>query len=180
MSFIREYSRKIRAHLALNNYPQIALDYIRDKKVAPILVFVFLLYLLVVYKLFTFPIFSGGGFLIYYSFLVTGYIVSRFVLAYFYSAENIADPNYLPTITFVTPAKNEKDNIGHTLRAMLRSDYPREKGLSDWNYRRMAQSDVSRHEMHLWRRPGAHEFLIEERIRRDIQRRSIRADRRPG
>ncbi len=102
-------------------------NYIGTRNIAPGLFFLFLIYLLVIYKAATLAVLNEGTILLSYSFLVVIYIISRFVLSYFYDAEAIADRAYTPTITFVTPAKNEAENIGHTLRAMLLTEYPKAK-----------------------------------------------------
>lgn len=64
-----------------------------------------------------------------YSILVSAYILSRFLLAYFYVPREtvIADAAHRPFVTFVTPAKDEGYNIATTLRAMANSDYPKDK-----------------------------------------------------
>jgi hyaluronan synthase len=61
-----------------------------------------------------------------YSIVITSYIFSRFILAYFHR-EIPYDPAYEPSVTFVVPAKNEEDNIIETLRRFAEVDYPKEK-----------------------------------------------------
>ena len=61
-----------------------------------------------------------------YSWLITGYILSRFLLAYFHRSIPV-DPDYEPTVSFVVPAKNEGDNIAETLRCFYRANYPKHK-----------------------------------------------------
>ena len=61
-----------------------------------------------------------------YSFLITVYILSRFVLAYFHLSIP-ANMNYTPSISFVVPAKNEGDNIAKTLEQFGLVNYPFEK-----------------------------------------------------
>jgi len=91
------------------------------------LLFIFLVYVVLLVKFVTFKSLQNSLIFGIYSIMVSIYILSRFLLAYFYSPVDNADPNYIPTVTFVTPAKDEEDNIGKTLRAILNSNYP--KGL---------------------------------------------------
>lgn len=61
-----------------------------------------------------------------YSITITGYIFSRFFLAFFHRTVYFSQ-DYEPTITFVVPAKNEEDNIRQTLQRFAEVDYPGEK-----------------------------------------------------
>jgi hyaluronan synthase len=67
-----------------------------------------------------------GTFFIVYSILIGGYILSRFLLAYFHKSMPF-NPTYEPTVTFVVPAKNEGDNIYETLNKFWQVNYPLEK-----------------------------------------------------
>lgn len=60
-----------------------------------------------------------------YSIVVTAYILSRFVLAWFYRPRpaELADAD-LPSVTIVVPAMNEEQDIAETLRRCLTVDYP--------------------------------------------------------
>lgn len=60
-----------------------------------------------------------------YSIVVTSYILSRFLLAWFYRPRPpaLADAD-LPSVTIVVPAMNEEEVIATTLRRCLEVDYP--------------------------------------------------------
>ena len=61
-----------------------------------------------------------------YSILITVYILSRFLLAYFQRSLPY-DKSYEPSVTFVVPAKNEEDNIAQTIWRFAEVHYPLEK-----------------------------------------------------
>ncbi len=88
--------------------------------------FFFVIYLILVLKTVTYRSLYDNIFFGFYSILVTTYILSRFLLAYFHKPVR-HDPNYEPTVTFVVPAKNEEDNIAETIRRFSGVDYPKEK-----------------------------------------------------
>jgi hyaluronan synthase len=84
------------------------------------------IYVIIVLKVLTYRSIPTDLFFGFYGILVTTYILSRFVLAYFhYSPEY--DDTYEPTVSFVVPAKNEGDNIVETIRRFGVADYPHEK-----------------------------------------------------
>jgi hyaluronan synthase len=60
-----------------------------------------------------------------YSLLISGYILSRFVLSQFYVPPR--DTGYRPSVTVVIACKNEEESIGRTIDCIHESDYPREK-----------------------------------------------------
>jgi hyaluronan synthase len=60
-----------------------------------------------------------------YSLTVTGYIISRFLLSFFYRPPK--DTGFTPTISFVIPVKNDEHMIGQTISRCFSADYPREK-----------------------------------------------------
>ena len=60
-----------------------------------------------------------------YSLTVTGYILSRFLLALFYRPPK--DTGVEPTVSFVIPVKDDGDMIGRTIERCLEVDYPKEK-----------------------------------------------------
>lgn len=60
-----------------------------------------------------------------YGLLISFYILSRFVLSYFYKPPR--DVGYLPSVTVIIACKNEEDSIGRTLDAVYQSDYPRDR-----------------------------------------------------
>lgn len=99
--------------------------YLRELKINLWIVFVALVYVVLVIKLTTLWEIEHVWFFGIYSLLTSLYILSRFGLAYFYNPQITASSNYFPTVSFITPAKNEEDYIAATLRAMLRTDYPK-------------------------------------------------------
>ena len=60
-----------------------------------------------------------------YSILVTLYILSRVVIAAFYSPP--ADSGYRPPVTVVVACKNEEKSIGRTIECICQSDYPQDR-----------------------------------------------------
>lgn len=60
-----------------------------------------------------------------YSLTVTGYILSRFLLALFYRPPK--DTGFRPTVSFVIPVKDDEDMIGRTIDRCFDVDYPKEK-----------------------------------------------------
>jgi len=91
----------------------------------PIFMFFFVVYLIIVLKVATASTIIDHQFFGIYSFLITTYILSRFLLSYFHIMPR-ADPAYRPSITFVVPAKNEEDNIRETILKFSQVDYPSE------------------------------------------------------
>lgn len=88
--------------------------------------FFFLIYIILLIKALTIGSGDHNIFFFVYSITVTVYILSRFLLAYFYKTYEY-DPSYVPSVSFVIPAKNEEDNIGQTLRCCALVNYPQEK-----------------------------------------------------
>jgi len=60
-----------------------------------------------------------------YSLFIGVFILSRFVLAVFYSPP--PDKGFLPTITIIIACKNEEDSIRKTIDCVYRSDYPEDR-----------------------------------------------------
>ena len=60
-----------------------------------------------------------------YGLLISGYILSRVVLACFYAPPR--DAGWTPEITVALACKNEEDSIGRTLACVYASDYPPDK-----------------------------------------------------
>src|SRR6266704_1379290 len=58
-----------------------------------------------------------------YSILVTSYILARFGLAGLYKPPKVTE-NYTPSVSVVIPVFNEEDEIEHTVKTWLDSDYP--------------------------------------------------------
>ncbi len=108
------------------------------------LVFFLIIYVILLVKIGTGSYLNDNIFFRVYSVVITGYIFSRFVLAYMHKGVAI-DPTYEPSITFVVPAKNEEDNIAETLKRFAEVDYPKEKievvaindGSTDGTYEQM-------------------------------------------
>lgn len=84
------------------------------------------IYVILLLKVITFHSFYDHLFFGFYSILITSYILSRFIFAYF-KKPVAADLAYQPSVTFVVPAKNEEENIAETIRRFGRINYPREK-----------------------------------------------------
>jgi hyaluronan synthase len=89
------------------------------------------LFIIVVYSILLVKILNGhtlrdGYFFTFYSFAVTIYIFSRFVLSHFHKSYEV-DENYLPSVSFVVPAKNEGPSIRKTLTLFAEVDYPMDK-----------------------------------------------------
>lgn len=85
-----------------------------------------IIYVIIVLKVLTYRSIPTDLFFGFYGILVTGYILSRFILAYFHYSPKY-DENYEPTVSFVVPAKNEEDNIAETIRRFGEVEYPFEK-----------------------------------------------------
>ncbi len=60
-----------------------------------------------------------------YSFTVTGYILSRFLLAMFYRPPK--DIGFEPSVSIVIPVKDDGEMIGQTISRCFESDYPKNK-----------------------------------------------------
>ena len=88
--------------------------------------FFLVIYTILLLKVITYHTIYDHVFFGFYSILITTYILSRFLLAYFHKQVDF-DPSYQPTVTFVVPAKNEEDNIAQTLQRFAEVDYPMEK-----------------------------------------------------
>jgi hyaluronan synthase len=88
--------------------------------------FFFIIYLIIMIKAVSWQSLDDHLFFSFYSLMITVYIFSRFILSYFHRKEHV-NTNYVPTISFVVPAKNEGDNIAETLRCFYRSNYPKDK-----------------------------------------------------
>lgn len=84
------------------------------------------IYVILLLKVITYKSLSADVFFGIYSILITTYILSRFLLAFFHR-KVLEDSSCEPTIAFVVPAKNEGDNIHKTLMRFAEVDYPKEK-----------------------------------------------------
>lgn len=87
--------------------------------------FFFVIYIIILAKIVHSP-FQSNWFFGGYSVMITAFILSRFLLAYFHKSAEY-DKSYQPTVTFVVPAKNEEDNIAETIRRFAKVNYPKEK-----------------------------------------------------
>lgn len=80
-----------------------------------------------------------------YGFVVTGYILSRFLIAAFYRPPRFV--GHRPSVSVVVAAKNEERAIADTLEAIFASDYPRDRleviavddGSTDGTHREMTR-----------------------------------------
>ncbi len=74
---------------------------------------------------------TDDWFFVLYSFAVTGYVLSRLLIAYFYKPQIASEDAYtlenLPTATFGIPCLNEEENIRETIVRIAASDYPKDK-----------------------------------------------------
>jgi hyaluronan synthase len=89
-------------------------------------IFFLVIYVILVLKALSYNVLLENWFFDIYSLLITTYIFSRFLLAYFHKPVYVK-PGYEPTVTFVVPAKNEGGNIAETIRRFSKVDYPMEK-----------------------------------------------------
>ncbi len=94
-------------------------------------VFFALVYLVVLIKIATIKELNNNLIFASYSILVSFYILSRFILAFFYTPKPKEFEKsyglYEPTVSFSVPSKNEGDNIYETIMRMVASEYPKEK-----------------------------------------------------
>ncbi|MCL4529786.1 MAG: glycosyltransferase family 2 protein [Chloroflexi bacterium] len=103
-----------------------------------------ILYVIILLKVITYRTIPNDLFFGFYGILITAYILSRFLFAYFHRSPSY-DESYEPTVTFVVPAKDEEDNIVETIRRFGEVEYPPEKievvavddGSTDRTYERM-------------------------------------------
>lgn len=87
-----------------------------------------LVYLVLLIKFITIQNLGGAVWFKIYSLSISFYILSRFLLAYFYETDNPEyNKFYEPTVSFGVPAKNEEKHIRQTLVRIAKSDYPKEK-----------------------------------------------------
>jgi len=91
-------------------------------------IFYILVYIVLVIKLVTITRIDTGLFFRIYSVVVSAYILSRFVIAYFYDHNHPKyNVHYEPTVAFGVPSKNEGENIYETILRIANTDYPRDK-----------------------------------------------------
>lgn len=103
-------------------------NFFADKKINEWVIFYLLIYIVLLVKFITLKEMDNGAFFGIYSVAVSFYILSRFLLAYFYEPSHIKlNKNYEPTISFCIPAKNEERVIGETIMKAANSYYPKNK-----------------------------------------------------
>jgi hyaluronan synthase len=116
---------------AVSAVPQIDRPKRYGRLLDPVLRVVALAYLIVivagvaVYKAAFIQMVTIDPFFATYGLLVSGYIVSRFVLSLFYRSTR--DHGIEPHVAIVVPAFNEEAAIAQSLRSLLGLDYPAEK-----------------------------------------------------
>ncbi len=103
-------------------------SFYKTRRINSWIFFFILIYIVLLIKFITIQNLSGGVWFKIYSLNVSIYILSRFLLAYFYETDNPKyKKNYEPTISFGVPAKDEEENIRETILRIASSDYPKEK-----------------------------------------------------
>ncbi|MDB5178493.1 MAG: glycosyl transferase [Patescibacteria group bacterium] len=86
------------------------------------------IYAVLIVKLITFQQYQTDPLFNVYSITISLYILSRFVLAYYYDAAYWeTDPEYVPTVTFGVPSKNEAAGIRSTIMGIAAADYPKDR-----------------------------------------------------
>ncbi|MBP7275703.1 MAG: glycosyltransferase [Kiritimatiellae bacterium] len=63
----------------------------------------------------------------FYSILVGGYLLTRFLFAAFYPKIESVPPDQLPKLSVVVPARNEEAAIERTVRHLMEGDYPADR-----------------------------------------------------
>lgn len=100
----------------------------KDRQVNTWVIFLLCIYIISVIKLITIQEIDNSILFGAYSITVSLYILSRFALAFFYKPDPICfDKNYLPSISFAVPSKNEGENIRETILRISKTDYPKDK-----------------------------------------------------
>lgn len=90
--------------------------------------FYLLIYIVILIKLITIKEIDTGIFFKSYSVVVSGYILSRFFIAYFYDHKHPKFNNkFEPKVAFGIPSKNEEKNIYETIIRISKTDYPTNK-----------------------------------------------------
>ncbi len=120
--------------------------------------FMLLVYVILIIKLVTLELLNDSFMFAAYNILVAVYILSRYFLAYFYDPKVKTNRSYMPSITFVTPAKNEEENIARAIACMAASDYPKnlieiitiDDRSTDNTYSEMLKAAAERHTSCRW------------------------------
>lgn len=118
------------------------------------ILFLIAVYAVLAVKLVTLKYLNESLFFGAYSILVSFYILSRFFISRYYKSEDGAfDKDYLPTVSFGVPSKNEEGNIRETILKIADSDYP--KGKFDIIAVNDGSSDKTLREMRIAKRIAA-------------------------
>jgi hyaluronan synthase len=102
-----------------------AIEIIVEKSVSKWAVFFFVIYLIFIFIFIATRQLRNSVLLASYGILVTAFILSRFLLAFFY--EPVPDNSFEPSVTFIVPAMNEGESIKRTLEKIYEVNYPKEK-----------------------------------------------------
>jgi len=103
-------------------------NFYRVRSINSWIVFYLLVYVVLLIKFISLENMSAGFWFKTYSISISLYILSRFLLSYFYECDHPRyKKDYRPTISFGVPAKNEEWNIKETILRIARSNYPKEK-----------------------------------------------------
>lgn len=101
---------------------------VADRKVTATTLFFFLIFIVMVLKILALQWADEQFVFFFYSFAVAFYVISRFILAYFYTpTEAKFDETYEPTVSFAVPSKNEGEHIKETIMRMVYCEYPKDK-----------------------------------------------------
>jgi hyaluronan synthase len=133
-AFSRELGQQLLTDLELLGYkrrksffPKLK-EYYRSRSINSWIVFFLLVYSVLLVKFISLQSMSGGFWFKAYSVSISSYILSRFLLSYFYECEHPRyKKDYEPTVSFGVPALNEGENICETIVRIAESDYPRDK-----------------------------------------------------
>lgn len=102
-------------------------DFQKAKTFSLWMIFIILTYIVLLIKLSNLQEGNESFFFTIYSFAVSGYLLSRFLIAHFYVTDHRVDESYRPTVTFGIPAKNEEKIIGETIARIAKSNYPKDE-----------------------------------------------------
>lgn len=90
-------------------------------------IFFLLIYTVVLLKFISLENYDDNILLFAYSFAISIYLLSRFVLSFFHAPEIPDCSGYEPAVTFGVPSKNEEENIKQTILKIAESNYPKDK-----------------------------------------------------
>ena len=151
-----------------------AIQLYKQKSVSRWIIFVFSIYLVMLFMLLAIKQMRYSIFFAIYGILVVVYILSRFLLSYFY--EPVPENGYEPYITFIVPAMNEADAIRTTLEKIYKVDYPRHKlevitindGSTDRTLHKMVEVKYLHPDLTIvnWRKNRGKKYGMAEGVRR--------------